>query len=272
MTEHSKIRKKTNKQSVSNQTTVNTYMSNNTIFTTENHGSDQKIGNEEVYYNFDKEKFIGNLNGMTKFFVALGSLDSRLDSVNLETKKELHYVHIPRFVRTSENKLKSNLEGRVREGDINFDFNNLNSGDTFVLESKWIKVEQSELIANNIKTEKKFINGIINRNNNIRDKKDNIKIKDKNGKMLLFTHVLFNKNNSIEKINENNTDIKKNFDQYSNNNNNIYNNNVNYVRDSNNDNDNNVKSVASVCVKYMGSLGGIWPTPQVIIFTPQNFF
>jgi hypothetical protein len=245
MTEHSKIRKKKYVEPIyyeTNATTTNVNTSLAIKFFTGNI-EPQKIEDEEVYYNFDKEKFIGNLNGMTKFFVALGSLDSRLFTGNLESKKEFHYVHIPRFVSTHENFLESSSVDRVRKG-LNFDLKKLNYGDTFYLESNWVKLEQSELLSNSIKTEKKFVNGIINRNDAKKDKK----------LLIQSTVITSNERNSTEKKDKNNEKIVQNF-----------NNNSNINSLSNTDIDDRVRP--SVCVKYMGTLGGNWPTPQVRTFT-----
>jgi hypothetical protein len=254
MTEHSKIRKKRNTQPIYNGTTINLNISHSMNFVTENIGKAQK--NDEVYYNFDKEKFIGNLNGMTKFFVALGSLDSRLVVGNIESRKELHYVHIPRFVRTGENFLKLNSAESLRKG-LNFDLEELNYGDTFYLESNWIILQQSELLSKNIKTEKKFINGIINTN-----KDKNFK-KDEKEKLIKQSSVItFNENKTTEKKDENDGKIVRYLVDTS-----------NIVFPSNTDADTESLRIGpSVCVKYMGTLGGHWPTPQVNILPPNYFF
>ena len=53
-------------------------------------------GNGEVFLNFDKKKFVKNINGMTKFFIALGVLDSRFDNDQISDQETiLHYIHIP---------------------------------------------------------------------------------------------------------------------------------------------------------------------------------
>jgi hypothetical protein len=255
MTEHSKIRKKRNVgpiyvEPIYNKTNTTTTYVNTSLaikFFTGNI-EPQKIEDEEVYYNFDKEKFIGNLNGMTKFFVALGSLDSRLFKGNLESKKELHYVHIPRFVSTTENILESSSVDSLRK-ELNFDLKKLNYGDTFYLESNWVKLEQSELLSNNVKTEKKFVNGIINRSNAKKDKK------------LLIQSTVINSNekNSTEKKDKNSEKIVRYLDNNSN------------IDSLSNTHIEDIGVRPSVCVKYMGNLGGNWPTPQVRTFTPLNF-
>ena len=73
----------------------------------EKNDTSREENDSEVFFNFDNKKFIKSLNGMTKFFVALGSLDSRSQNFNDTKTNILHYVHIPNTVRTSTNQVST---------------------------------------------------------------------------------------------------------------------------------------------------------------------
>ena len=266
-----------------NQTTLNEgNQLSNILVKNDFENSKNFYGNGEVFYNFDKKTFIKNINGMTKFFIALGTLDSRFDDEQILGKKTiLHYVHIPSTLPKNKNVLLNNDENMLpvkneiinENNDVNYnkknDFTSIKQlyvGDTFLLHSDWIESQQSETLINtenykNIDTklfddkiileknenvnEKLFISGKVNNNKNenflkisqeeiirVNDQKSGIKTKNSTNYLRIHDETLLENENVKESENVNeNKNIKKN--------------------------------VNAVCVKFMGNIGGLWPTPQV---------
>lgn len=252
MSAHSILRQE--KMKNKNENTSNISITN--IQNENNEFRNNVYGYGEVYYNFDKKKFVKNINGMTKLFIALGTLDSRYDNKkNMEKKNLLHYVHIPLNVPKEKKKILNKNEDVIKiEGDItnendnkddkniklHTDFTsmkNLIAGDTFLLHSNWIESQQSEILFNveNIAVNenvKLFIAGQINNNKN-----ENF--------IEIYRHEGLERDYQNSTTNTNNLRILKE----------IIGKNVNKISVGGNNN--------AVCVKYMGSIGGLWPTPQV---------
>ena len=85
---------------------------NSTINIDDKIQSKRNFGHGEVFYNFDKKKFVGKLNGFTKLLIALGTLNSPFDNFysNYTDKKNiLHYVYITPTLRTSNHLMKENV-------------------------------------------------------------------------------------------------------------------------------------------------------------------
>ena len=257
----------------------------------ENYRSFQGTGNGEVFYNFDKKKFIKNINGMTKFFIALGTLDSRYDEEQVvEKKRVLHYIHIPStipideniFSHKNENMLK--IKNEIINSNNNFDNNknhsykkattprwkseftsimNLVAGDTFLLHSNWIESQQSEMLINN---ENYQINDA-----NILDNKNTKKI-NQNEKLFISGKINNNKNKNflkfldkeITKTNDSKLKIKiANSTRYLRIEEKIL---IEKEKEKEKENRSTEKNDNTVCVKYMGNIGGLWPTPQARTF------
>lgn len=272
MSAHSILRQEKIKNKTENENTLNGTIEN----IIENNGFDLH-GNGEVFYNFDKKKFVRSINGMTKFLIALGTLNSRFDNEkNSEKKTILHYVHIPVNIPKEKKKLLDNKNYNVRkiESDVKSEIDNkdnsemklnteltsmknLIAGDTFLLHSNWIESQQSEIL-NDVEIKKK------NKHNFLSDKNTIEKIKNKNEKLFISGKINNNKNEKFIKISQNdqNLEIKAEYSI----NDDTNNNNLRVQEDivGENKNKNLVTGDSSaVCVKYMGSIGGLWPTPQV---------
>ena len=261
LTAHSIIREKN----------INEYNSKNKLNSTiniaekKNSGKTQTIkksGHGEVFYNFDKKKFVGKLNGFTKFLIALGTLNSPFDnfySNYTDEKNILHYIYITSTVRTSNQLMKSNIFEDKNDNQFDFNLNNLVIGDTFLLESKFIESQQTEILSTKInKIEKFFTSGKI-----VVGKKNNFLPLESSVKNFKNFDEFFNNSVKIIKINDEKKEEK--------------NNKINIVTDINiknninkndfnkNDftNDDKNKRVSSVCVQFAGHIGGTWPTVQV---------
>ena len=242
-------------------------------------------GNGEVFFNFDKKKFIKNINGMTKFFIALGTLDSRYDEEQVvEKKRVLHYIHIPTTIPIEENIFFHRNENENKNENINsnnnFDNNknhsykkvipnrrnseftsikNLVPGDTFLLHSNWIESQQSEILFNN---ENYQINEA-----NIHDSNNTKKI-NQNEKLFISGKINNNKNKKflkfsdeeIKKVNDLKLKLKiANSTRYLRMEGNVL---IEETKEKEKDNGSMEKNDNTVCVKYMGNIGGLWPTPQ----------
>lgn len=208
----------------------------------------------EVFFNFDNEKFIKSLNGMTKFFVALGSSDFTSQINPNKTKINiLHYVHVPNNVRTPE------IKTLRQNGKFNTDyigFSKFVVGDTFMLQSNSLESQQTENLSFTEKenVEKLFVSGVINSKKNAffvhEIKQNNLMYKKyQNTETFIDNEFASNKTSKME-------EAPSKFDTKSRTLSKAINNTI-----LNDFNTNNKKS--AVCVKFMGNIGGNWPTPQV---------
>ena len=273
MSAHSILRQEKKRTENLNNNNSNTTITN----IIQNNAFENVYGNGVVYYNFDKKKFVKSINGMTKLFIALGTLDSRYDNKkNMEKKNLLHYVHIPLNIPKEKKKTLNKNENVIMiESDVttenddkdnknkklHTDFTsmkNLIAGDTFLLHSNWIESQQYEVLSvyekkkendhnsfdsyRQSKNEKLFISGEINNNKNenfIQIYRDEYTGGEKHQKNTSNSNNL----RILEEIEGKNENKNKN---------------KNSVQRNNN----------AVCVKYMGSIGGLWPTPQVRTCNP----
>ena len=82
-----------------------------------------------------QKKFVGKINGFTKFLIALGTLNSPYDEkIKITNSTILHYVHIPNIVRTHMQKtIRKNEQKNVVSSAIDNDGNNLEYFDKFNL-------------------------------------------------------------------------------------------------------------------------------------------
>ena len=259
MAQHSILREKnilenSIKKNTSSTITINSNNNNNV-------SNNNIFSHKEVFYNFDKKKFIGKLNGFTKFLISLGTLNSPNDnfySKKIDEKNILHYVYIPSIVRTtnevSQKKKEENLkifdESELFDKkndfntDKNFNLNNLISGDTFLLKSKWIESQQTEILSQNNKN--LFISGKLNLNKNQNfnnfycGNEEKKKIRKSDNK----TMIIENKNNDISSVSITSSSSLSSLSSLS--------------------SSSSSSSSSSVCVKFIDHVGGVWPTTQVI--------
>ena len=129
-------------------------------------------------------------------------------------------------------------------------FDKLVAGDTFLLEPFFLEIQQTEnlLFSKKENIAKLFVSGIIN------DKKNNFFPPG-----ILQTNLMNKKqkNTSIKsEFTSNNTSKTSEIDTKSGTLS-LRVNDINYSKEV------NTNSVNSVCVKFMGNIGGNWPTPQV---------
>ena len=224
----------------------------------------KKSGHGEVFYNFDKKKFVGKLNGFTKLLIALGTLNSPFDnfySNYTDEKNILHYIYITPTVRTSNQLMSNNIFEDKNDNQFDFNLNNLVIGDSFLLESKFIESQQTEILSTKInRIEKFFTSGkiVFGKNNKFLPPLSSVKNFENFDEFSESTENIIKLND--EKKEENNNKIKFVTDIKMKNNFN--------ENDFNNDDKN--KKVASVCVRFAGHIRGTWPTVQVCKFKIKN--
>ena len=213
--------------------------------------SKRNFGHGEVFYNFDKKKFVGKLNGFTKLLIALGTLNSPFDnfySNYTDNKNILHYVYVTPTVRTGNNLMKENVYEDKNDNKFDFNLNNLVIGDSFLLKSKFIESQQTEILSTKInKIENFFTSGkiTVGSNNEILSQISSLRNLDE---LSDKTENLINKN---EEKTEEKHDTKNILTDLS------------MKNKLNNDNKDKDIKTASLCVKFAGHIGGVWPTPQV---------
>ena len=242
-------------------------------------GENAGFGQGHIIYNFDKKQFLRKLNGFTKFLIAIGTINSPNEKNIFSNSGNfgssvLHYVHIPTIVRTAidqkDNKNDYNnnrgqyLKNKNKKDYFFLDLNNLVRGDTFLVQNSMILEHEIEVMYP-IKKEinELFIGGKINNEFN----NQNFNLFSNSPNYLGEINInIYNRDNrtQITNLNSINKKTHKNTIEI--------NAEISSVSPASTGFSNSPgigsagfsdSSSSSVCVRFGGHVGGLWPSPQV---------